>query len=240
VLNRDDPLVGKMSAPAAARTVTFGLDPEADISAEKIDRLGWEGIRFDLRYGEKRLPVFLPFFNDGFLYNFLAAAAALYAAGLGGEAVEAGSRLLEAFSKRGNVLCLPKGIRIVDDSYNSSPVALELALKALSGLPGGRRVVVLGDMLELGETAEEYHRAAGKRVAELGFDLLITVGPLARRMAEGARASGMPPGNVLSADDSEKAAAIIPPLLRADDVILVKGSRGVRTDRIVDEITGRG
>jgi UDP-N-acetylmuramoyl-tripeptide--D-alanyl-D-alanine ligase len=155
------------------------------------------------------------------------------------KAVIARAPLLKPFAMRGTLILLGKGIRLVDDSYNSNPGALDAALKTLTLLPASRRVAVLGDMLELGEKEGEFHTGAGRTAARSGWDLLVTVGPLARRMAEGAAAAGMDPACMLSFADSAEAAGGIAPLLREGDLLLVKGSRGVRMERIVEALKER-
>ena len=129
---------------------------------------------------------------------------------------------------------------LVDDSYNSNPRALEGALFDLGRIPSSRRVAVLGDMLELGEGAMDFHRDIGQTVVQTGWNILITVGPLSRNTAEGALGAGMDPQCVHSFPDSEAAAAHILPLLEEKDFILVKGSRGIRMEAIVNKIRNGG
>ena len=131
-------------------------------------------------------------------------------------------------------------IKVINDSYNSNPAALEEALKSLSVQKGGRKIAVLGDMLELGDRQKDFHRAAGKSAAKNGVDMLMTVGPLAKHMAEGALDSGMALHDILSFKDSEEAAREIPPLLKQNDIILIKGSRGVQIEKIVNALKKGG
>jgi len=240
VLNHDDPRVRDMISSSRGRTILFGVEPGAEISISGLERKGWEGLSFILEYGRDRIPVHLPFVNQGFITDFLAAAGAALALDLPPESVAEGARRLEIFADRGGVFRMNNGIRVMNDSYNSNPVALELALQTLTQLPGGRRIAVLGDMLELGRRGEEYHRTAGRRAAELGVDLLFTVGPLAAGIAEGALAGGMNPDRILSFEDSEQAAEALPPRLKTNDVILVKGSRGIHTEIVVEKLKGKG
>jgi UDP-N-acetylmuramoyl-tripeptide--D-alanyl-D-alanine ligase len=191
---------------------------------------------FELVYGGESRPAVLPFFNRGQLYNFLGAAAVARVLDVPLEkVVEAASRL-RPFENRGRAHALARGIHVIDDSYNSNPSALEEALTALAGLPGGRRLAVLGDMLELGSEEAAYHREAGERAAALGIDLLILVGPLSRNTADAATGAGMDPERVLVFEDSPAAAQALSTLLEAGDVILVKGSRGMRMEVVVDRL----
>jgi len=132
------------------------------------------------------------------------------------------------------------GIRIYDDSYNSNPHALETALKSLAALPAARKVAVLADMLELGAEEKEFHRQAGEAAARAGWDVLVAVGPLAGLIAEGAAAAGMSAAAIHRFPDAAAAAAVIPHLVRDGDLVLVKGSRGMRTETIVDKLKAIG
>jgi UDP-N-acetylmuramoyl-tripeptide--D-alanyl-D-alanine ligase len=143
---------------------------------------------------------------------------------------------LQPLAGRGTLLHLSGGIRVVDDSYNSNPIALASALRGLSGLPAKRRVAVLGDMLELGKGEAAFHHAAGQKAAEAGWDILVTVGRLGSHTAEGARRAGMPASRVFSFADSTTAAEMVPDLLQEGDLVLVKGSRGTRTEQIVERL----
>ncbi len=242
VLNYDDPRVRDMAAGWEGQALFFGLSPDCAIRAENIRYLGWDGLSFDLIYQEERRPTRLPFFNRGQLYNFLAAAAVASVFGIPVQAVAEAAGRLHAGDKRGRVYVLDRRIRIIDDSYNSNPAALEEALKSLSRLPSGngRRIAVLGDMLELGETETGYHRRAGEFAARTAIDLLIAVGPRSRHLAAEAIAAGMDSAKVLYFDDSREAAEHVPTLMQEGDVWLIKGSRGVYMDVIVKKLKERG
>jgi UDP-N-acetylmuramoyl-tripeptide--D-alanyl-D-alanine ligase len=132
------------------------------------------------------------------------------------------------------------GLRIYDDSYNSNPRALEAALTSLAVLPAPRRVAVLGDMLELGRGERDFHRQAGETVARTGWDVLVAVGPLAAGIADGAVEAGMRPAAIHRFADSAAAAAAIGSLVRDGDLVLVKGSRGIKTEAVVAALRARG
>jgi UDP-N-acetylmuramoyl-tripeptide--D-alanyl-D-alanine ligase len=145
---------------------------------------------------------------------------------------------LTAAPRRGEVSKLAGGVTLVDDSYNSSPAALARALEALGAERGAlRRVAIVGEMRELGAFSEVLHAESGRRAASAGIDLLVAIGgPAARRLADAAIAEGLPESHVLYYPTSEQAAASIGDLLCAGDVVLVKGSRGTRTDIVADRI----
>jgi UDP-N-acetylmuramoyl-tripeptide--D-alanyl-D-alanine ligase len=140
---------------------------------------------------------------------------------------------------RGCLIALAKNIKLIDDSYNSNPVALESALKGLAEFSSKRRVAVLGDMLELGEREVEFHLQAGRQVAKLRWDELVTVGSLSKHMVEGALGAGMKKNQIFSFDDSDEAAEKIESLLQEGDLVLVKGSRKIKTEKIVERLKSK-
>jgi len=239
VLNGDDPMVRKIAASWAGRAIFFGRSPGCEIRASRIRSLGFEGLSLDLTYGEETAEVHLPFVYDAFIDDFLAAAGAARALSLPLQTVAAQVPSLKPLAMRGSLELLANGVRILDDSYNSNPTALETALKSLTRLPSQRRVAVLGDMLELGTREREFHLEAGRTAALSGWDLLITVGPLAGFMGEGARAAGMDPARIVAFADSTEAAKEIGSLVGKGDLVLIKGSRGSRMEKIADALRER-
>ncbi len=199
----------------------------------------YEGLSFDLAYGRETAEVDLAFLAESAVEDFLAAAAVAYALAIPVREIVRRASSMKPQPMRGNLVPLAKGARLIDDSYNSNPIALETALKSLTLLPATRRVAVLGDMLELGAKEREFHLEAGRTAALSGWDLLVTVGPLAGLMAEGAAAAGMDRARIVSFADSGEAARAVPPLVAAGDLVLVKGSRGVKMERIVESLRER-
>ena len=175
----------------------------------------------------------LPFLYESAVPNFLAAAGAALALEVPLADVLARVPSLAAPGMRGVPVELAGGVRLVDDSYNSNPKALEMALRSLASLPAPRKVAILGDMLELGPEEAEYHRQAGRLVKRLGWDVLVAIGPLARHLADGAAAEGLAAGAVFVFPDAAAAADAVPALVRDGDLVLVKGSRGIGTERVV-------
>lgn len=240
VLNRDDPFVSSMANRWQGRLCTFGLSEGCTVRAENITSRGWEGVSFLLAYGTRSMQVRLPFHSRGQLDNFLAAAGVAWTFEIPLERIADEAQRLQAFDKRGEVRVLDRGIHLIDDTYNSNPAALEAALKGLADLPGSRKLAALGDMLELGDDARAFHRKAGELVAALGIDLLFAVGPLSRHTAEAAvKPGGMDPGRVLSFANAHEAAEPIADTLKPGDVILVKGSRSIRMETVVERLIDR-
>jgi len=240
ILNGDDPLVIRVASGFAGRRLTFGRGPACDVRAEAIESRGYAGYEFTLRYGKDSGRVALPCVNEAAVANLLAAAASSFALGLGFGEVLPAVEGLRSLPMRGALVEAGRGLRIYDDSYNSNPRALEAALTSLAVLPAGRRVAVLADMLELGPGGREFHRRAGETVARTGWQVLVAVGPLAAQIADGAAAAGMSAGAIHRFPDAGAAAAAIGGLVRDGDLVLVKGSRGMRTESVVEALKARG
>jgi len=240
VLNGDDPLVVRIASDFKGRRLTFGRGPACDVRAEGLESRGYDGYAFTLRYGKESGRVALPCVNEAAVVNLLAAAASSFALGLGLDDVLPAVKGLRSLPMRGVVVEAGRGLRIYDDSYNSNPRALEAALTSLAALPAGRRVAVLADMLELGPGEKEFHRRAGETVARTGWHVLVAVGPLAAHVADGAVAAGMSAAAIHRFPDAGAAAAAIAGLVRDGDLVLVKGSRGMRTEAVVEALKARG
>ena len=237
VLNGDDPFVQEIGRAWKGRRLTFGFSPGCDIRAARVQISGTIGMSFELQLEGKSRRVLFPFFYEEYLSNLLAAVGVGLAMSVPFEAMVEQIPRLAPVTGRGRLIGLRRGIRLIDDSYNSSPKALEAALRGLASFPAKRRIAVLGDMLELGPAAEEFHREAGREVARNGWDLLLAVGPLARGIAEGAMAAGLPKERIHIFSTSDEAAARISSLLEDGDLVLVKGSRGMRTERVVEKLS---
>lgn len=215
-------------APAAGET------PRAEVAAHGLEPLaGSPGTRFTLEYRGASAKVELPLHGKVNVENFLAAAACALTLGVPIEAVAAAARRAAIASGRGEVLSLPSGATLVDDSYNSNPEAARLALEAARLLDGRRRVAVLGDMLELGAAERRYHRQLGGDAAELGFGLVVGVGELAAETVAAAREAGV---ETAWFEDARAAGAGVPALIGDGDVVLVKGSRGAALERVVEAL----
>ncbi len=240
VLNGDDPLVTKIAEDWKGKKILFGLSAQCEVRAQNIQNMGWEGMSFELKYGNREEKISLPFFYESHLYNFLAASAAAKALSVPFEDILPQIITLKLMPNRGTLVRLAKNIKLIDDSYNSNPAALEAALKALTPLPSKRKIAVLGDMLELGEKEVEFHIQAGRNVAEWGWDILVTVGVLSQHMAEGALSSGMGADQIFSFKSSEEAAGEILPLLEEGDLVLVKSSRKIQIEKIVERLKKEG
>jgi UDP-N-acetylmuramoyl-tripeptide--D-alanyl-D-alanine ligase len=236
VLNGDDPFVEKIAQDWKGRKIYFGFSRGCDIRVENIQKLGYNGFKFDLIYEKEKRRIRFPFLSEVYIYSLLAALGVARAFSLPLEKIEGAIHSLRPYAQRGILLRLRKNIIVIDDSYNSNPRALEAALRSFSTLPARRKVAVLGDMLELGDAAAHFHEEAGEQAKRTGWDILVTVGPLGRPMAEGARLAGMSPDRIFSFATSDEAADHILSLLLEGDLVLIKGSRGIRTETIVEKM----
>jgi UDP-N-acetylmuramoyl-tripeptide--D-alanyl-D-alanine ligase len=237
VLNGDDPRVRRIGERFAGRVVWFGRGRRHDLSAESWSGTPF-GMHFALRVGARRVDVAMPLAGPHFVESFLAAAAAAHVLGVPAEAMAEAAASLRPAPHRGEVRRLGADVLLLDDCYNSSPEALEAAVVALSLARGRRRVAVLGDMLELGPTGPALHRERGRALAGR-VDAVVGVGPLAKEILEGAREAGVPAGAVHHFAAAAAAAAAIPEFVRPGDAVLVKGSRGVRLEAVVDALAAR-
>jgi UDP-N-acetylmuramoyl-tripeptide--D-alanyl-D-alanine ligase len=237
VLNADDPRVLGMAADTAAQVVTFGTTPNGDVHVASPVAEDSESIGFTLEHDGERAAVRVALVGRHNVINALAAAATGVALGL--SLAEIAQGLADARAVKGRCVWREaNGVRILDDTYNANPVSVRAALETVAARRGqGRLVVVLGDMLELGSFADEAHREVGRLVAALGADELVGVGPHARLAVEAARAAGLREArHVLAFEDT---VAHLLKRLAPDDVVLVKGSRGMRLERVVDALLAR-
>ena len=238
VSNADDARVVARVDRFAGRRVSFGVAPEATVRASAIEDRGLDGMKavISTPAGEREMTT--PLLGRGNLANVLAAIAVSTELGVPLEEIASRVARLSPASRRGAVTRLRAGIRLIDDSYNSSPSALRRALDVLGhDRSGGRRVAILGEMLELGEHALALHRECGRAVVTAGVARLFVVGgEPARALGAAAVAAGLPETAVRAFDDSASAAAVVAAEIASGDVVLVKGSRGIRTDVIADRI----
>jgi UDP-N-acetylmuramoyl-tripeptide--D-alanyl-D-alanine ligase len=236
-LNADDPRVASMAGETQSRVVTFGRTRGAMVSAVGDVTESEAGVAFTLEIDGLRLPVTLAFAGRHNVINALAAAAAGVALDLSLAEIARGLSLARPVGGRG-VWKRAGEVTILDDTYNASPTSVRAALETLAGRRAGRRaVVVLGDMLELGALTDEAHREAGRLVAALPADELVGLGRAAALAVESARAAGL--AESYHAASFEDTVGHLLKRLAPGDVVLVKGSRGMRMERVVDALVAR-
>jgi UDP-N-acetylmuramoyl-tripeptide--D-alanyl-D-alanine ligase len=230
VLNADDEYVSQFGRDFKGKVVMFGLKATADVRAENVEVLGAEGTRFDLVSREMRQPVQSPLLGKHNVYNVLAAAAIALEHGITPSEIAAALPSLQPADKRGQVVQLGN-ITVLYDCYNSSPKALMAAVDTLAAMPARRRIVVAGEMLELGATGEQLHRECGRYIAGSDVDFVLGVRGLAKPMVEAAREAGMKAEFVAT---PEEAGEWLARETRDCDAVLLKASRGVKLERALE------
>jgi UDP-N-acetylmuramoyl-tripeptide--D-alanyl-D-alanine ligase len=233
VLNSDDEYVSQFGRDFKGRVITYGFASTATVRAENLKSLGEKGSSFDIVVGDRRQPATLPLVGSHNVYNALAATAVALERGLTlNEIVSSLASLLPA-DKRGQVVRIGN-ITVINDCYNSNPKALAAMVDALAAMPARRRIVVAGEMLELGPQGEAMHRESGKHVAAKGIDILIGVRGLASQMVEAAKQAGIDAEFVATPEEAGKWLATE---TREGDVVLLKASRGVKLEKALDQLS---
>lgn len=242
VLNADDPLVQSHASEFAGRLITFGLREGAAIRAQDVVDLGFDGLDANVETPAGRFNIHSKLAGQAHLMNALAASAVGVHFGVPLKDIAAKIEAAGPVPRRGSQTTLASGARLIDDSYNASPAAVMAMLQTLATTSvNGRRVAVLGEMLELGESAFALHESCGRAAARAGVDWLVAVGgKAADGYIAGARAEGMPPERTLRYPDSPSATAPVVGLVQPGDIVLVKGSRGTKTDIISDALKAAG
>jgi UDP-N-acetylmuramoyl-tripeptide--D-alanyl-D-alanine ligase len=237
VANADDERIAARVGAFAGRVVTFGIDRRADIRATSVEDHGIEGMSAHVATPRGSVDVTTPLVGRGNLANILAATAVALEFDVALETIVEKVSQLRPAPHRGEVVRLASGITLVDDSYNANPTATRRALDVLASAAATRRIAVLGEMLELGDRSAALHEEVGRAAVTARVDVLFAVGgPPAVALADAAVAAGMPDANVRHFATSEEAADAAVAIVRRGDVVLVKGSRGVKTDRVVDRL----
>ena len=241
VLNADDHRVMALAERTRARILRFGQHAEAEVRAQRITSLGERGFAFDLVTDSDRVPVHVAGLGEPTVWNALAASAAALAADASLASVSEGLARYQPISGRMERVPLPRNIILIDDTYNANPQSMEVALRSLTELKGkSRGVAVLGDMGELGDSAGAAHRATGALVAELGLDFLFALGRFASEIAEGATEAGMSPDRVHVGTSHDETSGELRQILQGNDWVLVKGSRSMQMERVVEALTRGG
>lgn len=232
VINADDPRVAGLPVANGVRRIFFGVSPQAEIRSEAVTVSG-ATLGFRLHLPQETRSVTLQCAGRHNVANALAAAAAATALGVAADHIVRGLEAFRPGKGRMEAMLLDNGLLLLEDSYNANPLSMRAALVALDETlsESGRRVAVLGDMLELGDGAAQMHRAIGGEAAHR-VDLLLVLGAQAAAVAEGARNGGLGAGQILQVGSHEEAITVLRQHLRSGDRVLVKGSRGMRMEQI--------
>ena len=232
VLNADDPWTPELERRARSRLTTFGLIGEAGVRASRI-RWNESYLDFQLSYEERKQAIHLPLPGKYNLANVLAASAVALILKVPLEDI---AQALSEFQPLPHhfQIQMQGDFRIVDDSYNANPDSMRETLDLFKTTRGKRKIAILGDMLELGEKSSLFHREVGQHLARLGMDAVFTFGDSAREVAEEARRRGI--DDCFSFDDKEELVEELLPYLREGDCLLIKGSRGMRMEEVVEKL----
>ena len=236
VLNADDEYVSQFGRDFPGRVITFGLNHPADVRGEAIHEMGPDGSQFDVvAYGHRERAT-LPLIGRHNIYNALAAIATAMVGGLTLEQATAGVALLTPADKRGQVLTVGAAT-VINDCYNSNPRALDSVVDALAGMAvpdGGRRIVVAGEMLELGPSTDDLHRRSGAHMVDSKIDVVLGVRGAAQNIVDAAAEAGMRAEFV---ETPEEAGEWLAREVRPGDIVLLKASRGVKLERALETWT---
>lgn len=240
-VNLDDKRVKRLARHLGQEKITFGRSRRAFVRATHIRGLGEEGTGFTLHIGDEKVRVRITSLGGHNVLNALAAAALAHGAGLTIGQIAAGLAAFSPYDKRFQVQQLPGGLKLVNDAYNANPASMLAALETMQGLKRDRKaVVILGDMLELGRQSAAAHRFVGESVARLGFDYLLAVGAFAGQLVTAAQKAGMPGARAQAFAVKEDIARwlrnnLLAGALAPGDWILLKGSRGMKMETIIDD-----
>jgi UDP-N-acetylmuramoyl-tripeptide--D-alanyl-D-alanine ligase len=234
-VNADDPRVLSLAASARGHQKTFALVRDAEVSGKDLAVDPQRGARFSLYLDGRKETVRLQTFGRHNVYNALAAATVSSILGIGPEGIVGGLEIFRPYPGRGNVRHLPQDIHILDESYNSNPDSLAATLRAFYEMKGKNRgIVVIGDMLELGPGSAEAHEQAGRQTGEMAFGHLFFLGKQAPHLRRGAKEAGVAEDRVHTVSSHEEALEGLKEVLVAGDWVLVKGSRGMHLERVIE------
>jgi UDP-N-acetylmuramoyl-tripeptide--D-alanyl-D-alanine ligase len=240
IVNRDDPRVIDLASEFSGQRISFGIENHADVMAKEIRLRAAEGTSFTLRMEGEETDITLPLLGRQFVPNALSAIAVASLFGVEGKKVKEALEGLQPSSMRMEIVSLAGEKMLINDTYNANPRSMEMALETLAEMKGeGRAIAVLGDMLELGGLTKEAHRKLGQKVKELSIDFLLTLGEQAAVVAESAARHGLPPERVKVIESHQEAILILKRMMLEGDWILVKGSRRMAMEKIVEGLIER-
>ena len=236
-LNSDDSRVRGMARKFNGKIVTYGIKAVASFRAQQIQELGLDGTAFTLHHGRKDVNFMLPLLGQHNVANALAAIAVGATHEMPWEQIQEAIGEVKPEKMRGQVIKFSERFAVIDDSYNSNPRALSEMIRFLARLQGyQRKILVAGEMLELGPEGAELHRHCGREAARAGVDLIVGVQGLALQILEGAVEAGMDRSRLKFVSSAVEAGELLAATVKKDDVLLVKGSRGVKLDQAINTL----
>jgi UDP-N-acetylmuramoyl-tripeptide--D-alanyl-D-alanine ligase len=243
IINIDDPQLRNMAENIKIKKITFSLQSKADVMLKEVKGTGQGvrnlgGIAATFLVMGKEIPVRLKYAGMHNLYNAASAIAATIPLDTTKEEIIDGLYSAEPMHGRMEIVVLENGITVIDDTYNANPLSMEASLKTLAAMKG-RKIAVLGDMLELGSIARASHKNIGRLVHEMGIDMLFTIGDLSDNFMSGALNAGMAAGRIYKATDKSGLVEMVNSIIKQGDNILVKGSRAMKMEEVVRELESK-
>jgi len=240
LVNQDDPRVVHLAKDFPGQKITFGMDTPAEVMAREVRLRGAEGTSFTLILKREEREIHLPLLGRHFVSNALSAIAVASLFDIEVKKIKEALEYFQPFPMRMEIVHLEGGKTLINDAYNANPKSMELALKTLAEMKGkGRAIAVLGDMLELGDFTEEYHRDLGRKINELSIDILLALGEEAPVLVESAIRHGFRPDKAIVLESHSEAISILRRMIQEGDWILVKGSRRMAMEKIVEGLKER-
>ncbi|HZJ82352.1 MAG TPA: UDP-N-acetylmuramoyl-tripeptide--D-alanyl-D-alanine ligase [Clostridia bacterium] len=240
ILNGDDELLATIEGKLPFKIIYYGTKDGMDLKANNIGTLGGKGVSYDLEQDGERVSIELGIPGKHNVYNSMVVVAIGMIMGMDMYNIIDGLKAFRTGEMRLNIFTTTRGITVIDDVYNASPDPMKATIEILKDLGNGRRIAILGDMLELGSYSEEAHLDVGKFVVNNQIDILITLGNESRLIGEGAKISGMDTECIIHKESNKDVIELLDTILNQDDIILVKGSRGMKMEEIVDYLKKRG
>jgi UDP-N-acetylmuramoyl-tripeptide--D-alanyl-D-alanine ligase len=236
-LNSDDSRVRAMARKTDGKIVTYGVKSVASFKVQQVQDLGLDGTAFTVHHGRRDLNLVLPLLGQHNVTNALAAVAVGATHEVSWEQIREALGEMKPEKMRGQVIKFREGFALIDDTYNSNPRALSEMIRFLGRLQGWqRKIVVAGEMLELGPEGPELHRGCGREAARAGLELMIGVQGLGREILEGALEAGMDRSRLKFVPDAVQAGELLARTVRKGDVVLLKGSRGVKLEQAINTL----
>jgi len=232
-LNNDDPYLGRMKNKIRGEFVTFAIKEKADFQARNIAFVNFSNSTFKIN---GQIEVSLPLLGRHNIYNALAASAVARTLDISWDSIKSA---LADFSPPPMRMEFKEtgGLKVINDAYNANPYSVKAAVESLLNLKSrGRKILVLGDMLELGDSTRYFHRQLGEEIGASGIDYLLTVGDFSRFTAKGARRSGMADKYIFHSDSIKDVLSVLKNIVKKEDILLIKGSRAMKLERIIEGI----
>jgi len=241
LVNQDDPRVVDLANEFKGRKITYGIENKADVMAKEIQFIETHGMKFTLITEDHNEDIFLPLLGKHFIPNALCAIAVSRLFNIEIGKIREIIKTFQPFNMRMEVVKLKNGINLINDAYNANPKSMSYALETLVKIKGeGRAIAVLGDMLELGDFTEEAHRNLGKLVGMLSIDFLLVMGDQSPVVVESAIRNGLLREKTNIVETHNEAVMLLKQIARNGDWILVKGSRKMAMERIVEGLLNKG